>query len=61
MPILTILVMALRFPVERVYEVSDGASIQWDIGYLAWEYDSSILDEGSEDPFGTALTLNVSF
>jgi hypothetical protein len=46
---------------RAVYGISDGANIQWDIGYLSWDYDSNILDDSSESPFGTALTLNVSF
>ena len=41
------------------YGISDGAAIQWDIGYLSWSADSSIVNE--ESPFGTALTLEVSF
>lgn len=40
-----------------VYGISDGANIQWDMGYLSWSSDT---DE-EESPFGTALTLNVSF
>lgn len=49
---------------RAVYGISDGANIQWDIGYLAMSYDSNLLDDirdSDEDPFGTALTLNVSF
>ena len=40
-----------------VYGISDGANIQWDMGYLSWSSDT---DE-EESPFGTAVTLNVSF
>ena len=39
------------------YGISDGAAIQWDIGYLSWSSDT--IEEDS--PFGTALTLEVSF
>jgi len=39
------------------YGISDGAAIQWDIGYLSWSSDT--IEE--ESPFGTALTLEVSF
>lgn len=46
---------------RAVYQVSDGANIQWDMGYLSWSMDNDILDNRSESPFGTALTLNVSF
>jgi len=49
-----------------VYLISDGANVQWDIGYLGYSQgeggidgDFSLDDEGS--PFGTALTFNVSF
>jgi len=48
------------------YLISDGANVQWDIGYLGYSQgdggidgDFSLDDEGS--PFGTALTFNVSF
>jgi len=40
-----------------VYGISDGANIQWDMGYLSWSSDT----EEEESPFGTAVTLNVSF
>lgn len=39
------------------YGISDGAAIQWDIGYLSWSSDT----REEESPFGTALTLEVSF
>ncbi|MFC1832603.1 hypothetical protein ACFL0S_11375 [Thermodesulfobacteriota bacterium] len=49
-----------------VYLISDGANVQWDIGYLGYSQgdggidgDFALDDEGS--PFGTALTFNVSF
>ena len=45
---------------RAVYGISDGANIQWDIGYLAWDADNGST-VGEESPFGTALTLNVSF
>ena len=47
------------------YLISDGANVQWDIGYLAYSQGDSDdfefgLDE-EDSPFGTALTFNVSF
>lgn len=42
---------------SMVYAISDGASLQWDVGYLAVDDDADAL----EDPFGTAVTLAVSF
>jgi len=42
---------------RAVYGISDGANVQWDIGYLSWSSDTIL----EESPFGTALTLNVSF
>jgi len=46
------------------YIISDGANIQWDIGYVSWSADSTptVNPLGEEEsPFGTAVTLNVSF
>ncbi len=47
------------------YGISDGAAIQWDIGYLAFSGDNLLDDDNpffdEKDPFGTALTLEVSF
>lgn len=40
------------------YVISDGATVQWDIGYLNWSSDTS---DDEESPFGTALTFEVSF
>ena len=43
------------------YLISDGANVQWDIGYLGYSQgDTNDIDEESS-PFGTALTFNVSF
>ena len=43
------------------YLISDGANVQWDIGYLGYSQgDDNELDE-EDSPFGTALTFNVSF
>jgi hypothetical protein len=41
------------------YLISDGANVQWDIGYLGYSAGDGIVEE--ESPFGTALTFNVSF
>jgi len=42
-----------------VYQISDGANFQWDIGYLSISgTDASNI---TTDPFGTAGTFNVSF
>ena len=50
---------------SAVYLISDGANVQWDIGYLAYSQgDSNDFDFGLDEedsPFGTALTFNVSF
>ena len=47
------------------YMISDGASVQWDIGYLSWSADTGYrpLDRfiNESDPFGTALTFEISF
>ncbi len=40
------------------YVISDGATVQWDIGYLNWSSDTS---SDEESPFGTALTFEISF
>ena len=43
------------------YLISDGANVQWDIGYLGYSQgDTNDIDE-EDSPFGTALTFNVSF
>ncbi len=42
------------------YMISDGASVQWDIGYLNWSDDADSGDD-EESPFGTALTFEISF
>jgi hypothetical protein len=46
------------------YGISDGANIQWDMGFLSWSADDNFDNNPFQDeknPFGTALTLNVSF
>jgi len=40
------------------YKISDGASFDWDIGYLGVNASD---DTDSDNPFGTAVTFNVSF
>jgi hypothetical protein len=40
------------------YAISDGASFDWDMGYLLVNMSD---DRDSDDPFGTAITFNVSF
>jgi hypothetical protein len=43
------------------YLISDGANVQWDIGYLGFSRgDTNDIDDESS-PFGTAITFNVSF
>jgi hypothetical protein len=45
---------------SAIYAISDGASVDLDIGYLAWSNDRpGVLEE--ESPFGAGLTFNVSF
>jgi hypothetical protein len=40
------------------YAISDGATFSWDIGYLNNNADAEV---GDENPFGTALTFEVSY
>lgn len=42
-----------------VYNISDGASVDLDVGYFAWSAPDEVVNE--EDPFGAGLTFNVSF
>jgi hypothetical protein len=41
-----------------VYAISDGANFVWDIGYLGLNADN---DLDTDNPFGTAVTFEVSF
>ena len=40
------------------YAISDGAAFYWDIGYLNNNADAEV---GDENPFGTALTFEISY
>ena len=42
------------------YLISDGANVQWDIGYLGYSR-GDVGPVNEESPFGTGLTFNVSF
>ena len=42
------------------YLISDGANVQWDIGYLGYSR-GDLGPVNEESPFGTGLTFNVSF
>ncbi len=44
---------------KLVYTISDGANFQWDIGYMNVNAEDHTAI--TEDPFGTALTFNVSY
>lgn len=46
---------------SAIYAISDGASVDLDIGYLAVSFDEGPGEDRSEDPFGVGLTFNVSF
>ena len=43
------------------YLISDGANVQWDIGYLGFSRGDTNDIDSEESPFGTGLTFNVSF
>jgi hypothetical protein len=45
---------------SAIYKISDGCSVDLDVGYFAWSEPDDIAFEG-EDPFGAGLTFNVSF
>lgn len=43
------------------YLISDGANVQWDIGYLGYSQGDTDDIQEENSPFGTALTFNISF
>ena len=44
---------------SAIYAISDGCSVDLDLGYFAWSAPDTVDNE--EDPFGAGLTFNVSF
>jgi len=44
---------------SAIYAISDGCSVDLDVGYFAWSAPDEVQNE--EDPFGAGLTFNVSF
>ncbi len=44
---------------SAIYKISDGCSVDLDVGYFAWSAPDEV--ENPEDPFGAGLTFNVSF
>ena len=44
---------------SAIYAISDGASVDLDVGYFSWSAPDSVTNE--QDPFGAGLTFNVSF
>jgi hypothetical protein len=44
---------------SAIYAISDGCSVDLDVGYFAWSAPDGVQNE--QDPFGAGLTFNVSF
>jgi hypothetical protein len=44
---------------SAIYKISDGASVDLDIGYFAWSAPDEV--QNPEDPFGVGLTFEVKF